>query len=360
MVSKPRLQHTDLVDSDLTAIEKQRERVKRWLAHEKSNPARALELKQRNTANKREQRRRKRELEQANTDTNLTNGANPPPKRRRTATSQTPSGTAGPSNPTNPQTTEAPSGSAGPSYSSHGHIPIDPILLNEETSDNTHASTPNPILLSKETSTDTRVLCDVEVMTETPHSLSHSSSPPHAQTPPSPTLSTLTDLESMDLATSIIGKQVHELSKTVQWSDGSTTVLPCIMSGDTNILQDDANSVAFFASLPESQPETSKHVVHLQYSDWTNKNRQLCDEISAALRLNKAVVIRQVSTPKPETLDLDYLEDRGMSDLMRVVVHGEPIQTLISLICLTLYQTLKNERLILHTLISTQPYDNSC
>jgi hypothetical protein len=130
----------------------------------------------------------------------------------------------------------------------------------------------------------------------------------------------------MDLATSIIGKQVHEQSKTVQWSDGSTTVLPCIMKDGINILQDDADAVALFASFPESKAETSKHVVHLQYSDWTNKNRQLCDEISAALRSNKAVLIRQVTTPKPETLDLDYLEDRGMSDLMRVVVHGEPTQ----------------------------------
>jgi hypothetical protein len=146
------------------------------------------------------------------------------------------------------------------------------------------------------------------------------------QTPPSLTLSTLTNLDSMDLATSIIGKQVHKQSKTVQWSDGSTTVLPCIMKDSINILQDDADAVALFVSLPESKPETSKYVVHLQYSNWTNKNCQLCNEISTALWSNKAVLICKVTTPKPKTLDLDYLRDCSMSDLMCVIVHGEPIQ----------------------------------
>jgi hypothetical protein len=331
MVNKPRLQHPDLADSNLTAEEKQRERVRRWLANEKLDPGRALELRLRNNQNKREQRRRKRELEsngQVAGDTNTAEGTDRPPKRRRTGTSQTPSGSAGPSNTTQTPSTETPSGPEQPTLppTTESHIPIDPILLNEEASH--HAPTPDADLSSKETSTVTRVLCDVEVMTEPPHvqcDVEVMTEALNVQSPPSPTLSALTDLDSKDLATSIIGKQVHELSETVQWSDGSITVLPCIMKNGDNIIQDDADAVSFFASLPESTPQTSKHVVHLNYSDWTNKSRQLCDEISTALRSSKAVVIRQVSSPNLENLDLDYLEDRGMSDLMRVVVHGESI-----------------------------------
>jgi hypothetical protein len=37
---KPRLQHADLAESNLTAEEKQRERQRRWLANEKRDPAR--------------------------------------------------------------------------------------------------------------------------------------------------------------------------------------------------------------------------------------------------------------------------------------------------------------------------------
>ncbi|KAG2063592.1 hypothetical protein BDR04DRAFT_1123159 [Suillus decipiens] len=198
------------------------------------------------------------------------------------------------------------SGIDGPPNSMHGPIPIDPILLNQEA----------PIVTGTPC-----LMCDVEVMTDTHDPLIHSPSPPHIQTPPSPALSVLTDLDSHDLYTSIIGSQVHEQSETVQWCDGSTTVLPCIMKDGINICQEDANVVSFFASLPESLPETSQNVVHLQYSDWRSKSPQLCDEISAALRISKAVIIQQVSAPQPATLDLDYLEDRGMSDLMRVVVH---------------------------------------
>jgi hypothetical protein len=65
-------------------------------------------------------------------------------------------------------------------------------------------------------------------------------------------LSALTDLDSKDLATLIISEQVHELSETVQWSDGSITVLSCIMKNGANIIQDDANAVSFFMTLPES------------------------------------------------------------------------------------------------------------
>ncbi|KAG2358820.1 hypothetical protein BDR07DRAFT_1379141 [Suillus spraguei] len=140
----------------------------------------------------------------------------------------------------------------------------------------------------------------VEVMTDIPESLVDTNTLPNDRHPPSPTLSALTELDSHDLATPIIGSQVHAHSETIQWSDGSTTVLPCIMRNN---------------------------VVHLQYSDWRTKSRQLCEEITAALRINKAVFIRRISKPEPATIDLEYLEDRGMSDLMRVVVHEFYVST---------------------------------
>ncbi|KAG1832368.1 hypothetical protein EV424DRAFT_1342350 [Suillus variegatus] len=42
---------------------------------------------------------------------------------------------------------------------------------------------------------------------------------------------------------------------------------------------------------------------------------------SPVLCIRKSVIIWQVSIPEPATLDLDYLEDCSMSDLMPVVVH---------------------------------------
>ncbi|KAG2336061.1 hypothetical protein BDR05DRAFT_953632 [Suillus weaverae] len=246
-------------------------------------------MRQKNTANKRASRKRKKEQMEKSLETaNGVSQDHPPPKRHRIQSPEPSEGLAGPSNP-------APA-----------HIPIDPVLLNQETP--TTTSTP-------------RILRDVEVMTDPPSALINPPSISHDQGPPSPTLSALTDLDSRDLATPIIGSQVHQQSDTVQWSDGSTTVLPCIMKDGVNICQDDADAVSFFASLPESLPGTSKNVVHLQYSDWRFKSRELCDEISAALGVNKAVVIRHITTPEPATFDLEYLEDRGMSDLMRVVIH---------------------------------------
>lgn len=108
---------------------------------------------------------------------------------------------------------------------------------------------------------------NIEVKTKIQHSLCHSLSPPQVQTSLSPTSFTLTNLNSIDLAISIISKQVHELSKTVQLFDRSTTILPCIIKDRTYILHDDADAVAFFMSLPESKPQTLTHVIHLHYSN---------------------------------------------------------------------------------------------
>ncbi|KAG1828584.1 hypothetical protein DFJ58DRAFT_848318 [Suillus subalutaceus] len=292
---KPRLQHSDLANSALTPEEKQRERQKRWVANEKRDPHRAQEMKEQNTANKRAWRKRKREEMQSKQLTPNTNSQSHAPQKRPRTSSP-----------------EAPSGHVGPSISEPDTIPIGPILLAQETL--TTIVTPRPMR-------------DIAVMTDTPSPPVNCSSIPDDQAYPSPTLSALTDLEFRDLANPIIGSQVHEQSDTVQWDDGSTTVLPCIMKNGINICEEDALAVSFFASLPESLPATSKNVVHLQHSDRRFTSRQLCDEISAALRINKAVVIRQVSTPEPATLDLEYLEDRGMSDLMRVVVHDAEQRT---------------------------------
>jgi hypothetical protein len=76
-------------------------------------------------------------------------------------------------------------------------------------------------------------MCDAAVMMDTLNTPIHSPSPPHVQT-----------LLSRDLATPIIGSQVDKQSETVQWCDGSTTVLPCLMKDGINILQEDANAVS--------------------------------------------------------------------------------------------------------------------
>ncbi|KAG2063199.1 hypothetical protein BDR04DRAFT_1164120 [Suillus decipiens] len=328
---KPRLRHLDLNNSDLTPEERQRERQRRWLANERSDPVRAKEIREQNTANKREWRKRKKAEREKNQQTADANSQQQAPQKRRRISSR-----------------EAPSGHSGPSSSALDNIPIDPVLLNHETPMTTttpcleapsgHARPSNPALdnipigpiLNHETpitSTTPRLLCDVEAMTDTPNALIIPASNPDDQVHPSPALSALTDLDSRDLATTIIGSQVDQESGTVQWSDGSTTVLPCIMKNNINICQNDADAVSFFALLPESLPGTSQNVVHLQYSDWHSRSRKLCDEISAALRISKAVVIRQVSTPEPATLNLEYLEDRGMSDLMHVVIHDAEQRT---------------------------------
>ncbi|KAG1843461.1 hypothetical protein DFJ58DRAFT_731575 [Suillus subalutaceus] len=250
---KPRLQHSNLANSALTPKEKQCEQQKRWLANEKCNPHSAQEMKEQNTANKWAWQKCKREEMQSKQHTPDTNSQGHAPQKQ-------------------PQTSspEAPSGHVGPSISEPDTIPIGPILLAQETL--TTIVTPCQ-------------MCDIAVMTDTPSPPVNCSSIPDDQAYPSPTLSALTDLQFRDLANPIIGSQVHEQSDTVQWDDGSTTVLPCIMKNGIKICKEDALA------------------------------------ISAALRINKAVVIRQVSTPKPATLDLEYLEDHGMSDLMCVILH---------------------------------------
>lgn len=263
MLKKPRLQHTDLPHSDLTPKERQHKWIRQWLSNEKSDPVRALEIKDRNTAKKRAWRKHKREEMEKIWQTTCTSiKGNPPQKWCQASPTEAYSNIAGPSNSAHDSipTAKTPS---GPSNSMHEPIPIDPVLLNQEA----------PIVTGAP-----HLMCDVKVMTDTPDSLIHSPSHLHVQTSPSLTLSVLTDLDSCDLSTSIIGSQVHEQLETVQWCNGSTTVLPCI-----NICQEDANGVSFFASLPESLPEMSQSVVHLWYSDWCSKSQQLCDEISSAL-----------------------------------------------------------------------------
>ncbi|KAG1777593.1 hypothetical protein EV702DRAFT_1045334 [Suillus placidus] len=136
---------------------------------------------------------------------------------------------------------------------------------------------------------------DVEVMTELAHidpSCSRDN-PMVSSTPLTPPVYT------KDLATNLIGVKVSSHSETVKWSSGFTTVLPCIWKDGLNICQEDADMVQYLSELPESDPESSLHT----------------------LREGKYIVIRAAQKPQAARLDLDYLEDQGFSQFMRVSIH---------------------------------------
>ncbi|KAG1875688.1 hypothetical protein F4604DRAFT_1680588 [Suillus subluteus] len=161
----------------------QHKQIRQWLANEKSDPVRALEIKEQNTTNKRAWRKCKREeMEKTRQTAGTSTQGNSPQKQCQALPTEASSDIAGPSNSAHDPipTAETPSGLDGPSNSTHGPIAINPVLLNQEA--------------------------------------------PY---------------------------------------------------------------------------------------DWHSKSRQLCDEISAALHISKAIIIWQVTAPEPATLDLDYLEECG-------------------------------------------------
>ncbi|KAG1803282.1 uncharacterized protein BJ212DRAFT_1487072 [Suillus subaureus] len=203
MIKKPRLQHTNLTHSDLTPEERQCEWIRQWLANEKSDPVRALQIKECNTTNKQAWRKCKRkETEKTQQTTYASTQGNPPQKQCWPSPTEASSNIARPSNSAHDPipTAEMPSSLDGPSNSMHGPIPINPILLNQEAP--IVAGTPH-------------LMCDIEVMTDTSDSLIYLPSPPHVQTSPSPALSVFTDLDSHDLSMPIIGSQVHKQSEIV-------------------------------------------------------------------------------------------------------------------------------------------------
>ncbi|KAG1771574.1 hypothetical protein EV702DRAFT_1201889 [Suillus placidus] len=158
---------------------------------------------------------------------------------------------------------------------------------------------------------------DVEVMTE----LAHIDPSCSQDDPIVPSTPLTPPVYTKDLATNLIGVKVSSHSETVKWSSGFTTVLPCIWKGGLNICQEDADTVRYLSELPESDPELSLHVVHIHHSDWISKPTELRDLISQTLREGKCIVIRAARKPQAARLDLDYLEDQGFSQFMRVSIH---------------------------------------
>jgi hypothetical protein len=164
---------------------------------------------------------------------------------------------------------------------------------------------------------------DVEVMTErlcidTPDSSNNAPAPSTSLTPrrDSPD-------DSKDLVTDVIGAHVSAFSDTVKWSSGFTTILPCIWKDGKNICQEDADTVRYFSQLPESDPQSSTHVVHVHQHDWSSRPDELRDLIAKTLREGKCIVIRGTEKPQVAKLDVDYLENRGFSRFMRVAIHGQ-------------------------------------
>ncbi|KAG1808890.1 uncharacterized protein BJ212DRAFT_1484742 [Suillus subaureus] len=107
------------------------------------------------------------------------------------------------------------------------------------------------------------ITCDVEVMMELPYT-----NPSHSENDPTvPSTSLIPLVDAKDLATDIFGVKVSAHSETVKWSSRFTTVLPCIWKDRVNICQDDADTVQYLSKLPESNPESLSHVVHIHHSD---------------------------------------------------------------------------------------------
>ncbi|KAG2747790.1 hypothetical protein P692DRAFT_20736971 [Suillus brevipes Sb2] len=124
----------------------------------------------------------------------------------------------------------------------------------------------------------------------------------------------------MDLASDIIGVQVPQQSETIEWSDGRTTVLPCVWEDGVNICQEDVTFVKFLAQLPSSLPN-SNNVIHVQYCDWSSKPMELRELVNATLRQGKCFLLHGLPKPAPVMLDIDYLESYGMSSMRPIVAH---------------------------------------
>lgn len=266
-----------------------------WREETKSDPDKKENYRKKQNEYKRRSRAKllALKLQQSNVD------SEPPEKRRRVISPDT-----GPSD-SNTPASNSPTVIASPS---HDHTPVQ-ALPSCQFSD-ISVTTERPPL--------TR---DVNVMTKI-SSICPSTSPNDDPAPSTP-LTPLSDLpyHSKDLATNILGVQVSSFSDTVQWSSGFTTVLPCIWKGEENLCQADADTVRYFSQLPESDPESSKHVVHVHQHSWYFNPEALRDLVAKTLREGKCIVIRAAQKPQPAKLDVDYLEALGFSQYMRVPIH---------------------------------------
>jgi hypothetical protein len=331
--------------ANLPPKEKHAAQKKRWFDNQKQDPNEAENIRNRNRENKRRSRARQLLQKQQDTSGSPTADEQPPTKRRRVAKSDTtgPSHSAGPSDPSADAGLSShatgPSRSAGPSDQppnaglsnipdvttstpriigqsnvAHDSIPIDPVLLDQHKAESRR-------YVGVSVTTKTHSTRDACVMTELP-------SPNDPICPSLSSTSTYIDAVlpvDNDLASHMLGSEVPIESETVRWSDGSITVVPCIWKDGVNLCQDDANTVKNFATLPESCPG-SEYVEHVHFRDWRSKPAELRELITATLRKNKAIVIREIETPEQATLDVDYLEDHyGVSPYMRVVIHGKLI-----------------------------------
>ncbi|KAG2139350.1 hypothetical protein DEU56DRAFT_912190 [Suillus clintonianus] len=106
---------------------------------------------------------------------------------------------------------------------------------------------------------------DVSIMMEAPSANSYSLPNDHQSEPAPLTLSTVAELD-MDLATNIISVKVSKQSETIEWSDGHTTVLPCVWEDGVNICKDEVTFIRFLTQLPQTLPG-SAYIIHAQYYD---------------------------------------------------------------------------------------------
>ncbi|KAG2336299.1 hypothetical protein BDR05DRAFT_1005990 [Suillus weaverae] len=320
-----KLKHPELLS--LPPAERQKERVKRWVQEQNADPAKKARLQERNTENK----RKNRELKRAQKNWKENVEGQRPGKRHLPQVAAPTDSAAGLSNnivmPSTGPAISQPSSSSDPQLIP---IPIDLVLL-PQPSNNVEVTGPcshctcnaatmveSPSTTQDTVATKTPCTRDISTMMEAPANLYPL--PNHPQLEPAPPTSpTLAELD-MDLASDIIGVQVPEQAETVKWSDGRTTVLPCIWEDGVNICKDDVEYVKFLAQLPQSLPG-SAYVVHAQYCDWSSKPKELRELVNAALRKGKCFLLHGCPESEPANLDVDYLERYGMSSMRPIVAH---------------------------------------
>ncbi|KAG2353406.1 hypothetical protein BDR07DRAFT_1496320 [Suillus spraguei] len=320
-----KLKYPELVG--LPPAERQKELVRRWVQEQNADPVKKARLQQRNAENKRKNRQLKRAQKEKVEGWKL--GKRGSSVVQHLAASQA----AEPSNAIGPFNGPAIYSPASSSNAEPFPIPIDPVLLCQPSNDvevtglqSSHsmqdAATMVDMALTAQdiTMAETPLTYDVSVMTQAVSANLY----PIPSSPGPRTLSTLAE-QNMDLASDIIGVQVHEKSETVKWSDGHTTILPCIWEDGVNVCKDDVAYVKFLAQLPQSLPG-SAHVIHGQYCDWSSKPTELCELVNATLRQGKCFLLRGLSKPRPARLDVDYLERYGMSSMRPIIAHDAKLR----------------------------------
>ncbi|KAG1837977.1 hypothetical protein DFJ58DRAFT_846257 [Suillus subalutaceus] len=326
--------------ADLPPKEKHAAQKKRWFDNKKQDPEEAERIRNKNAENKRHSCAHQLLQKQQGTGGDST--SEQPPAKQHAGPSDTSNNVGSPkvldaTLPVGPSSnTTGPAHSAGPadplhitelstvpddrtstahvtglSNVVHDLIPIDPVLLDLHKAESCQYANISVTMNMHST-------CDACAMTELSLVPNNSSLPENDPIPPSP-LCCLS--VNNDLASHMLGSEVPKESETIQWSDGSITVVPCILKDGVNLCWDDVNTVKNFAKLPESRPG-SEYVEHVHSPNGCSKPAELRKLIMATLRKNRAIVIREMETPEHATLNVDYLEDHyGVSPYMCVVIH---------------------------------------